>query len=584
MRRPQPSRLAALLPLLTLAALVLFAAPRVTAQKPEELPPLVEEITVEVVNVDVVVTDRHGNPVNGLTRDEFVLFEDGKRREISNFYAFVQGRAQIAAGAGGERAPAGGEVRWADPATRRRMVLLFDSASLEKRMRNRSIEALERFILEQFDGTYEWAVIAYHDRLQLMEPFTSEKTRVLAALARVRDLPVPVRRQHAGDALFSEEPIVKSRASGLGPQPNGNEGAGVSQLTTLEFDTRERMLSEMRSFSSTTAALVQTMRAFAGMSGRKSLVLISGGLEALPGPAQLLGRGFPGAGSANRVDPFSAVLHTELLRRFDLIVKTANAAGFVIYPVSSFTSVADETPYLDVERVANLAFKGGYESMPAEIDFDTAPRIMAEGTGGEYYATTHFYRAFDDIDSRTANAYVLGFQTNRAPDGKYHKLRVETTRPGLVVKSREGFVHISREDKLIDELTTPLTFPKDRGDFVVAVEIDEPERLTEKYVTVTVAGVVPLEEVTLIPQGDEMVGRVYVYVAVYDERGDLVSLFRERQDVRLPAAKVAAAPPNAPARFGLTLKDLERGSYRISLTLLDEVTDRYGTGVQSLQM
>lgn len=582
---PRPARRPALLPPLALAllALVLAGGLRAAAQGPEDLPPLVDEITVDVVNVDVVVTDRNGNPVNGLTRDEFILYEDGKRQDISNFYAFVQGRAQTPAVAGVEEDTAG-SGRWTDPATRRRMVLLFDSGSLEKRARNRAIEALERFILEQFDGTYEWAVVAYSSRLQMLEPFTSDKTQVLAALSKVRELPVAIRRQHAGDALDNEEPIVISRAPGLGPQRGTTEGEGARELTTLEFGTRERMMTEMRSFSETTAALVQTMRAFGGMSGRKTLVLISGGLEALPGPAQLLGRGFPGAGSDNRVDPFTSVLHSELLRRFDLIIKTANAAGFVIYPVASFSGTVLETPYLDVERQANLAFKGSFESMPSSIDLDTAPRLMADGTGGEYYATTHFYRAFDDIDSRTSNAYVLGFQTNRAPDGKYHRLRVETKRKNLVVQSREGYLHVSREDRLVDELTTPLTFPKDRGDFAVAVEIEPPQGLTEKRVSLTVAGVVPLDEVTLIPQGDEMVGRVYIYVAVYDEAGDLVSLFRERQDVRIPAAKVAEAPADAPARFGLTLRDLERGSYQISLTLRDEISDRFGTGVQAVQM
>lgn len=583
-RRPALLSLPSLsLPALALLALALVPGPSLDAQGPEDLPPLVEEISVDVVNVDVVVTDRKGNPVNGLTRDEFILYEDGERRDISNFYAFVQGRALTPAPAGVEQESSDGN-RWTDPATRRRMVLLFDSGSLEKRARNRAIEGLERFILEQFDGTYEWAVVAYGSRLQMFEPFTSDKTQVLAALAKVRDLPVAIRRQHAGDAIASEEPIVKSRAPGLGPQRGGPGEFGARELTTLEFGTRERMMSEMRSFSETTEALVQTMRALSGMSGRKTLVLISGGLEALPGPAQLLGRGFPGAGSDNRVDPFTSVLHSELLRRFDLIVKTANAAGFVIYPVSSFSGTVLETPYLDVERQANLAFKGGFESMPAEIDLDTAPKLMADGTGGEYYSTTQFYRAFDDIDSRTSNAYVLGFQTNRSPDGKYHRLRVETKRKNLVVQHREGYIHVSREDRLIDELTTPLSFPKDRGDFRVAVEIDPPEPINEKRVSLTVAGVVPLDVVTLIPQGDDMVGRVYVYVAVYDEEGNLVNLFRERQDVRIPAGKVADAPADAPARFGLTLRDLERGNYRISLTLMDEVTDRFGTGIQSVQI
>src|SRR5205809_6935145 len=47
---------------------------------------LVETIEVRVTNVDVVVTDRAGNPVHGLTRDDFELLENGKPQTITNFY------------------------------------------------------------------------------------------------------------------------------------------------------------------------------------------------------------------------------------------------------------------------------------------------------------------------------------------------------------------------------------------------------------------------------------------------------------------------------------------------------------------
>jgi VWFA-related protein len=586
MRRTRPPHSAVLLRFPALAALALAAvvaavfspAPRAAAQRPEELPPLVDEITVEVVNVDVVVTDRHGNPVNGLTRDEFVLYEDGERREISNFYAFAQDRAQIAAGAG-----AGGDREaWGDRATRRRMVLLFDSASLEKRVRNRSIEALERFILEQFDGTYEWAVVAYRDRLQLMQPFTDDKTAVLAALSRVRDLPVQIRRTHAWDPLPTEDDSTVSRTGSFGLRA-GFDQSTDAYITRQEFQLRDRMLSVMQQFDVTAAAMIQTMRAYAGLPGRKALVLITGGLEVVPGPSQLFGRGFPGAGSEDRIDPMATLIHVELQRRYEAIIKTANAAGFAIYPVSG-SGVAVESPYIDVDRKVSMVFKGGLDVMPAEIDLDSAPTVLAEGTGGEYFSTTHFYRAFDDIDDRTANAYVLGFRTDRPPDGRYHRLRVRVTKPGLTVKSREGYLHISRQTRLLEELSTPLTFPKDRGDFAVAVEVLPPERMTDKAVTLTVAGTVPLHQVTLIPEGDTMVGRVHLYLAIYDPHGNLVRLFRERQDIALPADRVAAAAPDAPARFGITVKDLERGDYTLSLTLMDEVSDRYGTGLRPVQL
>src|SRR5438270_10748277 len=45
-----------------------------------------ESIEVRVVNVDVVVRDRAGKPVTGLTKADFEIFENGQKREITNLY------------------------------------------------------------------------------------------------------------------------------------------------------------------------------------------------------------------------------------------------------------------------------------------------------------------------------------------------------------------------------------------------------------------------------------------------------------------------------------------------------------------
>jgi VWFA-related protein len=577
-----PRRTAALLLAVSCPLTLMPAGPAGATPKEDapQLPPLVEEIQVEVVNVDVVVTDRQGNPVTGLTRDDFTLYEDGKPRPISNFYSFQNGTIQGSEEAAG---PAEAETPGNTEATRRRMVVLFDGNSLEKRDRSRAIDAIERFILEQFDGTYEWAVVAYRDRLQLMQPFTASKTQVLAALSKVRDLPIQVRRLHAWDPLETEDDLTVSRATSFGIR-TGFDQVSDQYVTRQEFQTRDRMLALLHQFDATASALIQTMRAYSGLSGRKALVLVTGGLEVVPGASQLLGRGFPGAGSENRTDPFTSVMNAEIERRYEAIVKTANAAGFAIYPVSGGSGADAGTPGLDVDRKVSLVFKGGLDTVPAQIDVDTTPTVLAEGTGGKYFSSTHYYGALDEIDQRTSNAYVLGFQTERAPDGKYHRLKVDVTRPGLNVKSREGYLHISRQARLLEELSTPLAFPKDRGDFPVAIEVLPPESVSAKAITLTVAGTVPLRNVTLVPRGDQMVGRMYVYLAIYDRDGNLVRLFREEQDVALPAAKVAAASPDVPARFGIKVKDMTRGEYTLTLTLMDEISDRYGTGLQPVQL
>src|SRR5688572_21745609 len=61
-------------------ALFLFSATLTGQEK------LVETIEVRVTNIDVVVTDRKGNPVSGLTKDDFELFDNNKQQVITNFY------------------------------------------------------------------------------------------------------------------------------------------------------------------------------------------------------------------------------------------------------------------------------------------------------------------------------------------------------------------------------------------------------------------------------------------------------------------------------------------------------------------
>src|SRR5688572_27202269 len=48
----------------------------------------VERVDVAVASIDVVVRDRDGKLVQGLTADDFEVYEDGKLQPITNFSAF----------------------------------------------------------------------------------------------------------------------------------------------------------------------------------------------------------------------------------------------------------------------------------------------------------------------------------------------------------------------------------------------------------------------------------------------------------------------------------------------------------------
>ena len=83
---PRPAPLAALL-------LLLLALPGVSQEDPgqpeDEI--FLDRVAVDIVNVEVYVTDTEGNPVPGLTREDFTVVEDGRPVEVVNFYQVANG-------------------------------------------------------------------------------------------------------------------------------------------------------------------------------------------------------------------------------------------------------------------------------------------------------------------------------------------------------------------------------------------------------------------------------------------------------------------------------------------------------------
>src|SRR5690242_13496118 len=112
---------------LAIAVALLVASSPLSAQTQKNdkgpLPPLTARVDVQVVNVDVVVTDTDGKPVMNLTRDDFAVFEDGVPQKITNFSVMDNATLRQAPGAAKGDAPA--ELR-------RKVMLLVDNNYIEK--------------------------------------------------------------------------------------------------------------------------------------------------------------------------------------------------------------------------------------------------------------------------------------------------------------------------------------------------------------------------------------------------------------------------------------------------------------------
>ena len=117
--------------LTAVASFVLLFAPSVLGQNFGPLPPLTAHVEVNVVNVDVAVTDGSGKPIMNLTRDDFEIFEDGKPMKVSNFSMIektVQGATPANPAVAQQQVAAPGSVH-------RKLLILIDNNYLGRQQR-----------------------------------------------------------------------------------------------------------------------------------------------------------------------------------------------------------------------------------------------------------------------------------------------------------------------------------------------------------------------------------------------------------------------------------------------------------------
>jgi VWFA-related protein len=107
-----------------------------------------ERTEVEVVNLEVMVTDAAGNPVRGLTAADFEVLRDGDPVAISNFYA-VEAGVSILPVQGAATPPAGeppAVERVDDPDRRLNFILFVDQTNIAPSNRKRVIRAVHDFL------------------------------------------------------------------------------------------------------------------------------------------------------------------------------------------------------------------------------------------------------------------------------------------------------------------------------------------------------------------------------------------------------------------------------------------------------
>jgi VWFA-related protein len=499
---------------------------------------------VDLVTINVVVRDRSGNPVRGLTRDDFVVTEDGRAQAISTFdFEELDARPAAAPPAaiptvlgsvGRETAPsatpAAAPAAVVDMHGRRLIILFFDLTSMQPEEAKRAFDSARDYVQRRLTPADAVAITTLSTSLQVPQDFTDDRAALMSAIDRLSG------NEEAG---FAE-----------GATPDTTDTTSDTGFTA--DDTEFNVFNTDRRLE----ALKTLTVAMSGIEQKKSIVYFSSGMTQ--------------TGLDNRV----------AIRR---VIDGAVRANVSIYAADmrGLQAMAAGGDASQASTRGQAAFSGQstsnrFDQMAASQD---ALSSLAEDTGGRaFFDQNDFSGVYDRVLADTSAYYLLGFSsTNPARDGRFRRLRVQVKRPDLKLEYRAGyyaprdFAHSGSEDReqqLIEQMMSDLSVTDVP---VYASSAYFRERNNRYFVPVWL--VVPASHAKFSRSGGKDKATLDIFGVMRDEQNRPVGRFRDTINLSVAAAE---GVQNKNVQYQTDF-DLPPGLFRLKVVVRENQTGDMGS-------
>jgi VWFA-related protein len=499
-----------------------------------------ETIQVNVVNLDVFVTDKQGKPITGLRKEDFQVFEDGKPVEISNFFA-ESGRTAPAVSAPSAPAPAPGSsaaVPAQGPADQRlRLVVFVDDVNLSAANRSRILQSVGKFLHGELKPGDEVMLVRYDEKLDIRRSFTGDLGRVDTDLAAMLALPTDIRKYESSFNQAVREIYASSGSDGFGPLAE----AALSNWAAQESSMVRGALN----------ALDSVVSWLAGVPGRKAILYVSDGLPLVPGLDMFtIFTRAPQSARAERRTPEMVAQKFDLTKRFRQVTSHASRNRIIFYPIEAYGTREGENSLFDSVSIVNR---------------QNGLRFLAEDTGGrELFNATNVPAALARMAEDFTTWYSIGYQPRRAGDEAEHKIEVRVKTRGAQVRYRQWYRDKTAGEAVAERTLATMRFGTEENPLGAALEVVPGKKPGETLVRVKV----PISKLYLEPQGASRQGHIRLYVVASGE-GQTTSV----RETKLATVDVPEAEAAAVAKREYTHEiaiPLPPGSYALGLAVRDE--------------
>jgi VWFA-related protein len=566
-------------PASAVAAIVLLAA-TLSAQQPTPR----FRGGIDLVTVDVVVLDKKGQPVPGLSRQDFTVLEDGRPQPVTEFQS-VELPPPTAAAASSRPAPERRISYNSVTAGRipgRAFVTIFDDVNLTRQQADEVRKALHSLvdtavtdqdsislITTSGGGWFHARTAADRARLLAMADAVQGKFIYDTSPERMTDfeamriavyqdttVAARVRRRYASYRVAGMEP--KTTPGGINDMPTVSEMRANYGVIEPYIESRAQQVYSLALGRNrmTMGLLQRALAALEGTRGRKSVILLSKGFIYDP-----------------ETQAFKSV--SEAARRANVAIYFVDARGLMA-STSNFT--ANEGSPIDTRDVAATF---------ADIALDAEGAVsVAEDSGGfAVHNTNDLAAGLGRIERESRSYYLLGYVPKDVKaDGKFRKIEVKVRGDGLTVHARKGYfapepgaaTAAAPTADLDPDVRKALDAPRDLADVPVRATALVFDQAAQDSARVIVAADVDVNGFAFEPEaGDRLAGSVEFAVAATNLLTGQVFHFEQTTEMHLRA--------ETRRRLGITWYPLQRdftlpvGAYQAKVVVRDRTSGRIGS-------
>ncbi len=417
-------------------------------------------VQAEAITVDAVVVDKAGRPITGLEKSDFTLLVDGRPEPI---VAFEAGRLTNPGSDDEEAATSDGLTATNEHSTSRQgrtFAFVLDDLGAEPLHMTEGARAVIAWLEHKADPRDEVTLLTTSGDAWWSDSVGRGREDLVAVLRRVqgrKSAPDSVNGMSEWEAYRidafenanggSDAPDAQGAATLNAAPPNAQcirpSGSSPGDLAGRVVD--RWMVTRACQCESATGTTIlesrQTCRIRVASTARSIHRATLERARAILGAIDRLSRGLAGSKGRKSILVLSdGLVRDTQLEAFDAVV-AATQDGNTAVSFIDLRGLAGSAAFRADQKVAPKEGDLGAIDLEEDLLETAGTEYVAASTGGSTIRDTNdLLGGLTRLADESSTYYLLGYQPEKPRDGRWHKLEVKVSRPGVTVRARRGYL------------------------------------------------------------------------------------------------------------------------------------------------